>query len=574
MQRPYEVLEFLPFGSSGSALADVDDVHADGVEWRESSRGLILPGAKWKEHALALAREDAPVNDKDSRGRPISWMGPHTHMLPTLQEHGAPKSYDQWCVLDLEGNRQKRISTQKKAYDKWWNTSQLVKEAPTLTLPRKVNGKGFVMVVKKWFKTAGENRDLKRLKSLSSLHSGAGRQILAEAIASCSAPAALVVDAVEYLTTGEVEPLEADKKKEGDPNALAHVLVSALHAVPEAAAATGGSEKKCQYAGRPNGAEQMATLLAVTLARSSENEAVDGVDGSYGLGAPHHGTEAASGLALLRLLMKALAAVKLACPVDWAACDLNTVQGHAADFLGRRVAALQPEDGSDPPTPTKRQRNEDREKGRGLVVAVDLLGALSDGWFVDEQHRGSVREIIALLAKCGELGTATTLAAEVDKINASDNDEKTALLNVCKDLGSGQHKSASKKLKMVLDSSPLPQIASATPDTTERESFDEYELASPPVWVAADDMDGIEAAHAALRALLVGSEDQMWVGIDTEWGQIADEAGQDAPPAVIQLAARDCTVSETGGGSIRSWVVDSSNPSVALKALIRWLFEW
>ena len=205
MQRPYEILEFQPYDEGGNALgADVDLSSVEGLQWRESSRGLILPGKAWQDSALDLARIDAPVHEKDSRGRPIPWLAPHNHMLPALQ--GTPcgprtteetaaagerrkrlqtagggkedlsDNYDQWCVLDDGGVRQKR-----KTDDERWKTTQLVKEAPVLILPKKLNGKGLVHVVQKWHAAAG-------FKSLSSLHSGSGRQIIAEALASCTAP--------------------------------------------------------------------------------------------------------------------------------------------------------------------------------------------------------------------------------------------------------------------------------------------------------------------------------------------------------------------------------------------------
>jgi hypothetical protein len=52
---------------------------------------------------------------------------------------------------------------------------------------------------------------------------------------------------------------------------------------------------------------------------------------------------------------------------------------------------------------------------------------------------------------------------------------------------------------------PLPQHAPPqAPGPEERDAFDAYELASPPVWVAADDADGVVATRAALQALLAG----------------------------------------------------------------------
>ena len=108
--------------------------------------------------------------------------------------------------------------------------------------------------------------------------------------------------------------------------------------------------------------------------------------------------------------------------------------------------------------------------------------------------------------------------------------------------------------------------------------LEEYALATPPVWVAAGDAEGIESVRTALQGLLdpcVADGKTLWVGVDTEWGEIADAEGLDAPPAIIQLAAKDSSdVSGSGSGKgvIRSWVIDANAPSVTLCALISWLF--
>ena len=176
-QRPYEVLEYMPYVGGEPLGDDVtyddsmmsnDTPASSRVEWRETSRGLILPGAEWQRAAVAMAHPNATVQPKDPRGRPISWLAPHTHVLSMLHERSAsntaatspkPQSYAQWTVLDDEGCRIKQKSSAKRRNAAGgggpWLTSETFQSAPLLKLPRQLNGKGFVNVVRQWYTTAG-----------------------------------------------------------------------------------------------------------------------------------------------------------------------------------------------------------------------------------------------------------------------------------------------------------------------------------------------------------------------------------------------------------------------------------
>lgn len=98
-----------------------------------------------------------------------------------------------------------------------------------------------------------------------------------------------------------------------------------------------------------------------------------------------------------------------------------------------------------------------------------------------------------------------------------------------------------------------------------------YSISNRPVWVGATDTVGIAAVLAELQGMVNSAESAMWVGVDTEWGETADAAGQDAPPAVIQLAAKE--QKNHAENRMLTWVIDSSTPSVELCNLIRWMFD-
>lgn len=102
-------------------------------------------------------------------------------------------------------------------------------------------------------------------------------------------------------------------------------------------------------------------------------------------------------------------------------------------------------------------------------------------------------------------------------------------------------------------------------------SVEEYTISAPPVWVGATDTAGVTAVLKELQGIAKSVDSPMWIGVDTEWGERADSAGQDAPPAVIQLAAEEKT--DHAENRMLTWVIDSSAPSIELCNLIHWMFD-
>jgi hypothetical protein len=102
-------------------------------------------------------------------------------------------------------------------------------------------------------------------------------------------------------------------------------------------------------------------------------------------------------------------------------------------------------------------------------------------------------------------------------------------------------------------------------------SVEEYTLSAPPVWVGATDTAGVTSVLTQLQGMVSSADSPMWIGVDTEWGETADSAGQDAPPAVIQLAAEE--KKDHAENRMLTWVIDSSAPSVELCNLIHWMFD-
>jgi hypothetical protein len=260
---------------------------------------------------------------------------------------------------------------------------------------------------------------------------------------SCTAPAALAVDAVEALISSVVVGggRGGNISDSGlDSNALAHVLVGALAAVAPVdstpASDTKPAKRRCKFAtGKDSrgGIERALALVADTLQRSASNEALPGtVDG---LGTPHSGTEATSGLALLRLLIKLLWAVKTACDKmggEWDTTELHRARGQAAAFLARRLRDIRADGGS-----ARAGKSTKAELGRGLSVAVQLLAGLSPDasspWFASDDLEATI-EVIVSLARYKEIKAASALAAAVDGFNATET-TRQALADACQGLG-------------------------------------------------------------------------------------------------------------------------------------------
>ena len=134
-----------------------------------------------------------------------------------------------------------------------------------------------------------------------------------------------------------------------------------------------------------------------------------------------------------------------------------------------------------------------------------------------------------------------------------------------------------EECRIVIDGEELGLTMRSMPPVSQRDGsestdLEEYTISAPPVWVAACDTTGIASVLAELQALALISADSptMWIGVDTEWGKVADAAGQNAPPAVIQLAVKERRACMPC--NVLTWVIDSSEPSAELSTLIHWMF--